>query len=356
MSTRPECDHADSINAFGVRSASSLTRRQIVCGLAAAAGVASSWAAPSRAAFLVQMVPRSGPAGAVGSGLADGADIYLSANKSRLAASGLAVELLTLEDPRDAKRALAAQRFGEDVACRHFADAVRDAQLVVIASPVSAFHSVLDELLREARPDALITDVISVKSPVLALVKQVAPARGLRFVPAHPIAGGERSGPWHASPDLLQGRVVVATPGEMVDKEAVRQVAAFWSACGAQVVQMSAVNHDHIFGAVSHVPHVLAYAYLASWSEQLGVTEKLALAGPGFRDFTRIAAASPSLWAEICLANKDAVLNELTQFNHCLQQLMQALRVGDAESLVTRFSQARERRLRFENEGFASYR
>jgi prephenate dehydrogenase len=268
---------------------------------------------------------------------------------------GLARSLRTW-DPSPEVRALAAQRFGEDVACRHFADAVRDAQLVVIASPVSAFHSVLDELLREARPDALITDVTSVKSPVLDLVKQVAPARGLRFVPAHPIAGGERSGPWHASPDLLQGRVVVTTPDEMVDKEAVRQVAAFWSACGAQVVQMSAVNHDHVFGAVSHVPHVLAYAYLASWSEQLGVTEKLALAGPGFRDFTRIAAASPSLWAEICLANKDAVLNELTLFNHCLQQLMQALRVGDAESLITRFSQARERRLRFEDEGFASYR
>lgn len=261
---------------------------------------------------------------------------------------GLAARL-RIWDPSPEVRALAAQRFGEDAACVHLADAVRNAQLIVVASPVSAFASVLDQLLQEAPPDALVTDVTSVKSQVLASVRQAARAKQLRFVPAHPIAGGERSGSLHARADLLQGRVVVTTPDERVDNEAVLQVASFWRACGAQVVQMSALNHDHIFGAVSHVPHVLAFAYLASWSEHNDLNEKLALAGPGFRDFTRIAAASPALWTEICLANKDAVLSELTQFEHCLQQLMQALRVGDAASLITRFSEARERRLQFEN-------
>ena len=167
-----------------------------------------------------------------------------------------------------------------------------------------------------------------------------------RFVPAHPIAGGERSGLEAAQPDLFQGRTVVLTPEGETRADAVARVEQLWRSCGAKVVRMTAAEHDQMLASVSHLPHVLAFALVAHIASQPDAQRRLSLAGPGFRDFTRIAASNAALWRDISLANRNPIVEQLRELIAVLQQAEHALVAGDGETLQRMFELASQTRSR----------
>lgn len=220
------------------------------------------------------------------------------------------------------------------------ADAVRGAQLVVIATPVGAMRAVLAAIAPALSESAIVTDVGSTKGSVLADARAALAGAFARFVPAHPIAGGERPGVQHADGALFRGRWVITTPVADTDAAAVAQVEALWRAAGARLRRMSPDEHDRIFAAVSHLPHVLAFALVDMIARSPRADDCLALAGAGFHDFTRIAASSPAMWRDICIANQAAISAELRSFRTQLDHLQQAIDAGDGDALRVCFEAA----------------
>lgn len=238
-----------------------------------------------------------------------------------------------------------AKRLGViDVAAESALLAVSGSDIVLLAVPVAATEATLKAVKHLVSPGVLFMDVGSTKCDVVEAARRTLGSRLDSFVPAHPIAGKESSGIQHADATLYQGRQVILTPLPQTDPVLVQRATDVWSALGSQVLKMTPENHDAAFAAVSHLPHLLAFAFFEAVARQPAGRDYLSLAGPGFRDFTRIAASDPAIWRDILIANKTEVLAQSQRFRAALDELEAALSSGDAAALETRIraiSQAR---------------
>jgi cyclohexadieny/prephenate dehydrogenase len=220
--------------------------------------------------------------------------------------------------------------------------AARDADFVVLATPVGAFGEIAKAIAPHLKPGAIVSDVGSVKTAVIRDVGPHIPA-GVYFVPAHPIAGTEQSGPEAGFAELFDGRWCVLTPLEGADPRAVETVKTFWRRCGSEVEVMDAKHHDLVLAITSHVPHLIAYNIVGTAADLETVTrgEVIKYSAGGFRDFTRIAASDPTMWRDVFLNNREAVLEMLGRFNEDLTALQRAIRWGDGEALFNLFTRTR---------------
>jgi prephenate dehydrogenase len=222
------------------------------------------------------------------------------------------------------------------------AQEVRDADLVLLATPVAQMAEIFARIAPHLGAHTLVTDGGSTKGDVVAAAYAHLGARVSQFVPAHPIAGGEKSGAAAAQADLYQGKKVVLTPLPENSLEAVARVRKAWELCGANVSELTAEQHDTVFAAVSHLPHLLSFALVHDLAQRDNREQLLSFAASGFRDFTRIAASSPEMWRDICLANRSALLDELGRYMSELKTIQEALAEADAVKLEAVFSLARE--------------
>lgn len=222
------------------------------------------------------------------------------------------------------------------------AAAVDGADLVILCIPVGQCGPVAEEIAPRLSPGAIVSDVGSVKA---AVVRDVAPhlPDGVHFVPAHPVAGTENSGPDAGFAELFINRWCILTPPEGTDPGATDKLATFWSALGANVETMSPEHHDLVLAITSHLPHLIAYTIVGTADELGRVTrsEVLKFSAGGFRDFTRIAASDPTMWRDVFLANRDAVLEMLGTFSEDLAKLTRAIRRGDGDTLFDLFTRTR---------------
>ena len=222
------------------------------------------------------------------------------------------------------------------------AEAAKDADLVVLCIPVGESGPVTAEITSVLKPGAIISDVGSVKGQVL---KDMAPhvPKSVHLIPAHPVAGTENSGPDSGFAELFVNRWCILTPPEGADAAAVEKLTAFWSALGANVEVMTAEHHDMVLAITSHLPHLIAYTIVGTAEEfsQVSRSEVLKFSAGGFRDFTRIAASDPTMWRDVFLHNKDAVLEMLAQFSEDLAKLTRAMRRGDGDALFDHFTRTR---------------
>ena len=228
-------------------------------------------------------------------------------------------------------------RIGDDVARE-----VRDADLVLLATPVAQMGEILARIKPHLGLHTLITDGGSTKCDVVAAARQQLGNKISQFVPAHPITGAELSGPAAALAELYQGKKVVLTPLPENSPSAVARVRSAWEACGALVSELTSEQHDEVFAAVSHLPHLLAFTLVHDLAQRDNRELLLSFAASGFRDFTRIAASSPEMWRDISLANRDALLREIEQYAVELYKLHQALEQRDADKIEEIFSLARK--------------
>ena len=213
------------------------------------------------------------------------------------------------------------------------AEVAEQADLIFLATPVGTFPSLLKGLLPALGTDVVITDGGSTKADVVRAVRDVLGDRAKQFIPGHPIAGAERTGPEAADAALYQGRNVVLTPLPENDPVQRQWLVRLWEQCGARVLNMMPEAHDTALASVSHVPHFLSSVFMAQVAASVDADLRLRLAGTGFRDFTRIAAGSPEMWRDIFLANREAVLAELSEVRDVLAQAEQALLQEDGQRL-----------------------
>jgi cyclohexadieny/prephenate dehydrogenase len=256
-------------------------------------------------------------------------------------AQGLAGEIVTTA--RSAKTRARVVELGiVDAVVETNAGAARDADLVILCIPVGACGEVAREIAPVLKQGAIVSDVGSVKG---AVVRDMAPhlPAGVHFVPAHPVAGTEHSGPDSGFAELFINRWCILTPPEGVDPNAIERLRAFWTALGAKVEVMTPDHHDLVLAITSHLPHLIAYTIVGTADELEDVTrsEVLKFSAGGFRDFTRIAASDPIMWRDVFLANKEAVLEMLGTFNEDLSKLTRAIRRGDGEALFEHFTRTR---------------
>jgi len=223
------------------------------------------------------------------------------------------------------------------------ASAVRDADCVILCVPVGAVGAVTEAIAGALKPGAIVSDVGSVKAAVVALMQPLIP-KGVHFVPAHPVAGTEYSGPDAAFAELFDNRWTILTPPEGTDPAVVDRLAAFWRGLGANVEVMSAEHHDLVLAITSHVPHLIAYNIVGTAADLETVTqgEVMKFSAGGFRDFTRIAASDPTMWRDVFLNNKEAVLEMLGRFTEDLTALQRLIRYGEADKLFDLFTRTRE--------------
>jgi len=220
--------------------------------------------------------------------------------------------------------------------------AVVDADLVLLAVPLSAFAGVMAEIAPELSAGTVISDVGSAKGVVLDVLAPLLPT-GVHLVPAHPVAGTEKSGPDAGFATLFDGRWCILTPAPATDDAAVAGVTEFWTRLGSKVETMDARHHDLVLAVTSHIPHLIAYSIVGTAADLEGVTEGevIKYSAGGFRDFTRIAASDPTMWRDVFLYNRDAVLEVLARVSEDLSALQRAIRWGDGDTLHARFSQSR---------------
>lgn len=233
--------------------------------------------------------------------------------------------------------------------------ACSDADLILIAAPVAQTKAILQSIQPHLQPQTVITDAGSTKSDVLATAREVLGTQFSQFVGGHPIAGAEKSGVAAAKADLFIGKNVILTPQNLPESKndaqeglqrkafeasKLRCVAEMWQKCGANVSEMSAETHDQIFAAVSHLPHLLAFALVDEIAARPNAAQLFSFAASGFRDFTRIAGSSPEMWRDISLANKTSLLSEIGAFENELNQLKQLLKDNDGAGLQALFERA----------------
>ena len=243
-------------------------------------------------------------------------------------------------DPAARERAAARQLV--DRVCDNSAEAVRAADLVVLCVPVGAMGAAAAEFAAALLPHAVISDVGSSKQSVATALAAALP--GHAVIPAHPVAGTERSGPDAGFASLFQQRWCIITPPDGADPAQVAALTQFWEALGARIELMSASHHDLVLAVTSHLPHLIAYTIVGTASDLEGVTESevIKYSAGGFRDFTRIAASDPTMWRDVFLTNKDAVLEMLQRFTEDLTALQRAIRIGDGAQLFEHFARTRE--------------
>ncbi len=227
------------------------------------------------------------------------------------------------------------------------AAAVQDADVVMLAVPVGRMGEIMKTIAPKLASHTIVTDVGSTKQNVIALAREHLGESLPRFVPGHPIAGAEKSGVKAARGDLFQSRNVVLTPLAETDPAAVEKIAELWRGCGAQVSQMPAALHDQVFAAVSHLPHVLAFALVDYIARQDNAEQLFGFAASGFRDFTRIAGIRSEMWSDICLANREAMTSQIGAFEQVLAQIKSALEKSDGAALAQLFTRAREARQKY---------
>jgi len=219
--------------------------------------------------------------------------------------------------------------------------AVVDADLVILCVPVGAMAEVAAEIGPELAPDTVVSDVGSVKESVLKVLGASLP--GVHVIPAHPVAGTEKSGPDAGFSSLFKGRWCIITPPPRADEVMVERLSEFWRRLGAKVELMDAPHHDRVLAVTSHLPHLIAYNMVATAYDMEAVTEGevVKFSAAGFRDFTRIAASDPTMWRDVFLNNKEAVLEVLGRFDDDLTALRKAIRNGDGQKLFDVFTHAR---------------
>jgi cyclohexadieny/prephenate dehydrogenase len=220
---------------------------------------------------------------------------------------------------------------------------VDGADLVVLCTPLGAYAEIAGVIAPGLRPEAIVTDVGSAKECVIADVGPHLP-EGVHFVPGHPIAGTEYSGPEAGFAELFEGRFCILTPPPGADPAAAERVAALWRHAGMTVQTMSARHHDRVLAITSHLPHLIAYTIVGTATDLAdeAKSEVIKFSAGGFRDFTRIAASDPVMWRDIFLSNRDAVLEMLARFTEDLTALQRAIRWGEGEVLQDRFTRTRE--------------
>ena len=223
-------------------------------------------------------------------------------------------------------------------------DAVKDADMVFLAVPMGAMSAVLSELAHHTKDNAIITDGGSAKAQVVDVARVALGDKFGQFVPGHPIAGTEKSGPTAAFAELYQEHRIVLTPVAETNHDAVEKVRAMWVATGAEVFDMEVKHHDVVLAATSHLPHVLAFNLVGMLAERDDCDEVLRYAAGGFRDFSRIASSDPLMWRDICLTNSDAILDLLEQYQQGLDQLKEAIKKQDGEHLIAMFERAKQAR------------
>ena len=224
------------------------------------------------------------------------------------------------------------------------AQAAAQADVILLSTPVGGLVTMLAQLRPHLRSETLLTDAGSTKLEVVQAARAALGDRIGQFVPGHPIAGAERSGPGAADAALYRGRTVIVTPLPENAPAGIAHVRDLWQACGARVIEMDAEAHDRVLGSVSHMPHFLAAAYMAQVAGADDAARRLALAGSGFRDFTRIAAGSPEMWRDIFLSNRQALQTELAAVRAVLDQMERAMADGDGEALEAMLLQAAQAR------------
>jgi prephenate dehydrogenase len=222
--------------------------------------------------------------------------------------------------------------------------AVSGSDIVLIAVPVAATEATLKAIRDLVEPGMLLMDVGSTKRDVVDAARRVLKERIGSFVPAHPIAGKEASGIGHADASLYNGRQVILTPLPQTAPELVQKATDTWAAIGSQVLRMTPENHDAAFAAVSHLPHLLAFAYFNAVAGQPAGRDYLSLAGPGFRDFTRIAASDPAVWRDVLMSNREEILKQTQRFRHTLDAMELVIRNGNLDALEDMIRGASEAR------------
>jgi len=221
--------------------------------------------------------------------------------------------------------------------------AVEDADLVILCSPVGTYAALAAEIAPALKPGAILTDVGSVKGAVVRDVEGHVPP-GVHFIPGHPIAGTEQSGPESGFAELFINRWCILTPLPGADTQAVEKLSEFWRGCGSNVELMTPEHHDLVLAITSHLPHLIAYNIVSTAAdlEEVTSSEVIKYSAGGFRDFTRIAASDPTMWRDVFLNNKDAVLEMLGRFSEDLSALQRAIRWGDGDTLFNIFSRSRQ--------------
>lgn len=248
-------------------------------------------------------------------------------------------------NPQNLGRAL--ERGVIDAVAGSALEAARDADLVLVAVPVAQTAAVLTSIAPVLAPNVVVTDAGSTKRDVVAAARAALGGRFTRFVPGHPIAGAEHSGAAAAQADLFRGKRVVLAPLAETAPDALARAEAAWQACGARLFRMSPQEHDAVFAAVSHLPHLLAYALVHDIAGRADSAQLFGYAASGFRDFTRIASSDPEMWRDVCLANKDALLAELDRYAGELSALRPMIERGDGDALERVFAEARAARERW---------
>lgn len=222
------------------------------------------------------------------------------------------------------------------------AEAVRGADLVVVSVPVGASEEVARQISPNLKAGAIVTDVGSTKASVIA---QMAPhmPQGVHFIPGHPLAGTEKSGPDAGFAGLFRGRWCIFTPLPDTNPQALEKLKAFWTALGSRIDEMDPQHHDKVLAIVSHLPHIIAYNIVGTADDLETVTESevIKYSASGFRDFTRLAASDPTMWRDVCLHNKDAILEMLARFSEDLAYLQRAIRWGEGDKLFDLFTRTR---------------
>nr|WP_305089168.1 prephenate dehydrogenase/arogenate dehydrogenase family protein [Massilia sp. YIM B04103] len=262
--------------------------------------------------------------------------------------AGAAQHIVGMDRSRDAlRRALELgiiDEIGSDASAAELAAVLSGADLVLLAAPVAQTERILAAILPHLGPDTVITDAGSTKSDVAAAAQRALGGRAAHFVPGHPIAGRETNGPDAAIDDLYQGKKTVLTPLPQNPAAAVECVAAAWRACGAIIHTLTPEEHDKVFAAVSHLPHLLAYALVDDVARKPHAGLLFQYAASGFRDFTRIAGSSPEMWRDISLANQAALLTELDAYLAQLTQIRASLAAGDGAVLEATYANAQRAR------------
>lgn len=221
-------------------------------------------------------------------------------------------------------------------------EAVRDADLVIVSVPVGSSGEVAEEIAPALKKGAILTDVGSTKASVIAQIEPHVPD-GVHFIPGHPLAGTEKSGPDAGFAELFENRWCIFTPLAGTDPAALEKLSEFWRRCGSNIDTMDPQHHDMTLAIVSHLPHIIAYNIVGTADDLQSVTksEVIKYSASGFRDFTRLAASDPTMWRDVCLHNKDAILEMLARFSEDLASLQRAIRWGDGEKLFDLFTRTR---------------
>ncbi len=268
--------------------------------------------------------------GLIGSSIAHGARKH-----------GLAAEIAGYARREETREAARKACFA-DTLHKELESCVKDADLVVLAAPVGSFAEMAPQIGPHLTKGAIVTDVGSVK---MAVIRDVGPhiPEGVHFIPGHPVAGTEQSGPSAGFAELFEGRWCILTPPPGTDSDAVEKLKTFWERLGSMVEIMEPAHHDLVLAITSHVPHLIAYNIVrtAADLEEVSEGEVIKFSAGGFRDFTRIAASDPTMWRDVFLNNRDAVLEMLGRFNEDLSALQRAIRWGDGDELQNFFTRTR---------------